>query len=86
MDADTGEILYLMNQVVHMGTPSSASARPAPPVPASSPAPAEPATVPAARAVVDGTGLVFDPDPLTSAGVPYGDAYVDNDDADVAGA
>ncbi len=30
---------------------------------------------------VDGAGFVFDPDPLTSAGVPYGGAYVDADDA-----
>ncbi|MEX0599518.1 MAG: hypothetical protein WD205_02670 [Rhodothermales bacterium] len=35
-----------------------------------------------APAAVDGTGFVFDPDPLTSAGVTYGGAYVDNDDAD----
>ncbi len=32
--------------------------------------------------VADGTGTVFDPDPLTSAGVSYGGAYADNDDAD----
>ncbi len=31
---------------------------------------------------VDGTGYVFDPDPLTSADVPYGGEYVDGDDAD----
>ena len=34
--------------------------------------------------VVDGMGLVFDPDPLTSAGVSYGGAYQDGDDADTA--
>ncbi len=33
---------------------------------------------------VDGTGLVFDPDPLTSAGVEYGGDYQDGDDADTA--
>ncbi len=33
---------------------------------------------------VDGSGLVFDPDPLTSAGVSYGGDYQDNDDADTA--
>ena len=30
---------------------------------------------------VDGTGLVFDPGPLFTAGVPYGAPYVDDDDA-----
>ncbi len=33
--------------------------------------------------VVDGTGLVFDPDPLTTAGLDYGGAYVDANDADI---
>jgi len=33
--------------------------------------------------VVDGSGLVFDPDPITTAGVEYGAPYVDADDADV---
>ncbi len=31
----------------------------------------------------DGSGLAFDPDPLTKAGVAYGAPYVDNNDADV---
>ena len=31
----------------------------------------------------DGTGLVFDPDPLTTAGQPYEAPFVDADDADV---
>ena len=30
----------------------------------------------------DGKGLVWDPDPLTTAGVTYGGAYTDNNDAD----
>ncbi len=30
----------------------------------------------------DGSGLTFDPDPLTTAGVVYGGQYVDNNDAD----
>lgn len=33
--------------------------------------------------IANGSGLVFDPDPLTTAGVDYGGAYVDADDADV---
>ncbi len=32
--------------------------------------------------VVDGMGLAFDPDPITSAGVSYGGDYQDSDDAD----
>ena len=32
---------------------------------------------------VDGTGLVFDPDPLTTSGQPYEAPFVDADDADV---
>ncbi len=35
-------------------------------------------------AQTDGSGLVFDPDPLTTAGVAYGGAYVDAGDADSA--
>lgn len=34
--------------------------------------------------LVDGTGNVFDPDPLSSAMVAYGGAYVDNNDANSA--
>jgi hypothetical protein len=32
----------------------------------------------------DGSGLVFNPDPLTKAGVPYGGQYIDNYDEDIA--
>lgn len=35
-----------------------------------------------AKIQTDGSGLVFDPDPLTTAGVSYGGSYVNNDDAD----
>jgi zinc metalloprotease ZmpB len=34
-----------------------------------------------ATTTVDGLGWVYDPDPLSSAGVPYGGAYVDDFDA-----
>ena len=34
--------------------------------------------------LVDGTGFIFDPDPLTRAGVAYGGGYVDGNDADTA--
>src|SRR5690606_17752608 len=34
---------------------------------------------------VDGVGWVFDPDPLTTAGVEYGGEFVDNFDADSEG-
>src|SRR5690606_6231376 len=33
--------------------------------------------------MVDGMGWVFDPDPVSSAGVEYGGAFVDNNDADL---
>ncbi len=36
-----------------------------------------------AVAAATGTGYVFDPDPLTSAGAPYGPPYTDSGDADV---
>ena len=32
---------------------------------------------------IDGKGMVWSPDPITSAGVPYGNDYVDADDADL---
>ena len=32
---------------------------------------------------ISGTGLVFDPDPLSSSGFFYGEAFSDNDDADL---
>jgi hypothetical protein len=34
--------------------------------------------------VVDATGFIFDPDPLTRAGAVYGGGYVDGNDADTA--
>jgi hypothetical protein len=37
---------------------------------------------PSTRIATDGSGLVFDPDPLTSAGTNYGGDYQDNGDAD----
>jgi hypothetical protein len=36
------------------------------------------------RVFVDGSGLAFDPDPLTTAEVSYGGNYSDNNDADTA--
>ncbi|HET6568941.1 MAG TPA: peptidase M4 [Rhodothermales bacterium] len=39
-------------------------------------------TATAHAAAIDGSGLVFDPDPLTTAGVPYGGTYTDQNDAD----
>ena len=35
-----------------------------------------------ARTLVDGSGLVFDPDPISTAGVNYGPPFVDSGDAD----
>jgi hypothetical protein len=36
-----------------------------------------------AVSAVDGVGYVFDPDPLTTAGVEYGPPYVNANDADI---
>ncbi len=82
VDAHTGEVLRLVNQATHawrghesgsMGGWESGSVAWA----------AEDAYAPGA-VQVDGSGLVFDPDPLTTAGVTYGGAYTDASDADVA--
>ena len=75
IDAQTGTVLQLLDLSTHAhqtGAPSDASF--APPLPAARQA---------ARATVTGSGLVFDPDPLTTAGATYGPPYVDADDADL---
>ncbi len=78
LDAHTGEILRLFDQTTH-----PADKRALDPAGTSTGRPASRSAAPA-RAFVQGSGLVFDPDPLTTAGVAYGGAYVDADDADVA--
>ena len=91
IDAHTGEVILLFDQSTHahvfderengrMGAWERASN--SSPLSPSPPLPLPPSSQPLAR--VDGTGLVFDPDPLTTAGVEYGAPYVDANDADVA--
>ncbi len=73
IDAQTDEPLQLINQ-------STASVH-------ASGEPAEGAAARKDRAVAapsaSGSGLVFDPNPLRTAGVAYGGAYVDQNDADL---
>ena len=96
IDAHTGEVILLFDQSTHAHWEEPESRRAGEPenrkaknlfsdsptlrladssMPVSS--------TPQRKARVDGTGLVFDPDPLTTAGVEYGTPYVDNNDADI---
>ena len=77
VDAHTGEVIYLYQLLIHGDTLSE--------IPTPTDVPTTPAEeVPwTAVGTADGTGLVFDPDPLTTAGVDYGEPYVDDDDNDV---
>lgn len=68
VDAHSGELVAVWNQATHVQ----------PPKPVVSPSPAFPLPV----GMVTGEGRVFDPDPLATAGMPYGGAYADNNDAD----
>ncbi len=69
--AETGKIVQLLDQTIsHRRAPAAGhgSYRRTDPT----------ATAPVAA--VNGTGYVYDPDPITIAGVPYGPPYVDNGD------
>ena len=95
LDARTGEIIHLLDQSTHLRFEESESRRAGEPesrsVGESEPGKTSPAPSIVRQSkiqnpkskIVDGTGLVFDPDPLTTAGVEYGGAYVDANDADV---
>ncbi|MEM6647820.1 MAG: T9SS type A sorting domain-containing protein [Bacteroidota bacterium] len=83
LDAHTRQVIHLrpLSTHAHRTAAPTALARPAPlqpPMARALPAPAR--TVPPAARRTDGTGLVFDPDPLTSTGTFYGDPIVDNED------
>lgn len=78
IDAVSGESIRWIDQSVHVRTDASI------------PATHQPTTdaMTAHRDVevgmaVDGTGSVFDPDPLTTAGVAYGPPYINANDADI---
>ncbi|BBM71019.1 T9SS type A sorting domain-containing protein [Rhodothermus marinus] len=73
VDARSGELLHVRSQAVQE--------RPAKATRAKATAAWTP-TAPLPVGLVAGEGMVFDPDPLATAGVPYGGAYADNDDAD----
>lgn len=73
VDAQSGALLHVQSQAVHAHAVKPAS-------------PGQPAwwemAAPLPVGLVAGEGMVFDPDPLATAGVSYGGAYADNNDAD----
>src|SRR5690606_16426898 len=78
IDAHTGELLQLFNQATHAWESGSVGAW------ESGSADWVHVASPTQSAVqVDGSGLAFDPDPLTTAGVSYGAPYIDAGDSDV---
>lgn len=83
VDAHTGDLLQLLNLSPHVHDGAVAAPTVAFP-PLARPAASAPPSEAAEQSVrADGSGLVFDPDPLTSAGVRYAPPYVDAGDADV---
>jgi len=72
VDAQTGELLRVADRAVYHGERGGEDFPTALPIVESHPL----------FAVVDGSGFIFDPDPLTRAGVAYGaPGYVDGNDA-----
>ncbi len=71
VDARTGDLLRVADRAVYHGDRGGEEPPTAMPTVETSP-----------LYVVDGTGFIFDPDPLTRAGVAYGGGYVDGNDAD----
>ena len=73
LDTQTGEVVRIFPLHTHPEAAGSASTVAAQATP-----------IPTAIGVADGRGLVFDPDPLSTAGRLYGAPYSDQNDADVA--
>ena len=70
IDAETGALLRVADRAVYERGPND-------------PRPTALPTVESSPLfMVNGTGMIFDPDPLTRAGVAYGGGYVDGGDAD----
>lgn len=92
VDARTGEIIRMLDITLHSDgfisreeLDALLAAEPTPAVigaPSTSAMPGQDASTTAVQ-MVDGMGWVFDPDPVSSAGVEYGGAFVDNNDADL---
>lgn len=74
VDAHTGELLRVADRNLYHGAQGGEEPPTALPTVESHPL----------FARVDGSGFIFDPDPLTRAGVAYGGQYVDGNDADTA--
>lgn len=75
VDARNGDIITVQHTSTHLHQPA-----PAPAAPSVSAASAPGGTE--AAAIVSGQGYVFDPDPLTTAGLLYGTSLADNNDQD----
>jgi hypothetical protein len=71
VDARTGDLLRVADRSVYHGDRGGEEPPTALPTVETSP-----------LFMADGTGFIFDPDPLTRAGVAYGGGYVDGNDAD----
>ena len=85
VDAQTGEIIRMLDLSFHAHRPAEAGKFNADPNKSSQNVRSMRTweNSSAAVSIVDGTGLVFDPDPISSAGVPYGPPYIDADDGDI---
>ena len=97
VDAHTGKIVHLFDQALReragdatdatLFAPEAAGPEAVRAAEAAGPEAAGPEAAGPEAAVVrriDGTGYVFDPDPLSTSGQTYAPPYVDNDDADNA--
>ncbi len=95
LDARTGDVIHLLDLSTHSHGErvsgrkgererSMASTKTAPPASTAGTSLTRQSKIQNPKSkIVDGTGLVFDPDPLTTAGVEYGVPYIDANDTDV---
>ncbi len=74
VDAHTGTLLQVQSQAVHDQPVKTTDTSPG--------IKSRILSAPPPVGLITGEGMVFDPDPLATAGVAYGGAYADNDDAD----
>ncbi|NNE35626.1 MAG: hypothetical protein HKN13_10325, partial [Rhodothermales bacterium] len=72
VDAHSGDVVQLLDQAFHRITGIESGAYTRPVVQGHE-----------AVAVATGSGYVFDPDPLTSSGAPYGPPFIDSSDSDI---
>ena len=82
IDAHTGALLYLFDQAMRERAGDGAEAATLFGAEGAGPDAGRAAERALVRRRIDGTGYVFDPDPLSTSGQTYTPPYVDNDDAD----